>query len=201
MRVDIYNRLMAMQASRRTVLQGAVASILGACSDDGPGKSVLAKNSNANSKVQILTERYGNNLRALSGYLPSRWDLITVLKWFAYGNDIHLLGPVAAKVTSGVAIRTNQDAEVLAQFRPKSIIRISPTTYDLAKEAVAKKLNVTEFIGTPADLAAVTRVAQEKKNLSMPQSIFSTTIMIPGDLSSIHPPSYNTSWILWTHSS
>jgi hypothetical protein len=33
----------------------------------------------------------------------------------------------------------------------------------LAKEAVVKKLNVTEFIGTPADLAAVTRVAQEEK--------------------------------------
>jgi alanine racemase len=163
MRVDVYNRLMAMQASRRSVLQGAVASILSACSDNGPGKSVLAKNSNANSKVQILTERYENNLRALTDYLPNRWDLITVLKWFAYGNDIHLVGPVAAKVTSGVAIRTNQDAEVLAQFHPKSIIRISPTTYDLAKEAVVKKLNVTEFIGTPADLAAVTRVAQEEK--------------------------------------
>jgi alanine racemase len=163
MRVDVYNRLMAMQASRRSVLQGAVASILSACSDDGPGKSVLAKNSNANSKVQILTKRYENNLRTLTGYLPNRWDLITVLKWFAYGNDIHLVGPVAAKVTSGVAIRTNKDAEVLAQFHPKSIMRIFPTTYDLAKEAVVKKLNVTEFIGTPADLAAVTRVAQEEK--------------------------------------
>jgi alanine racemase len=186
MRVDVYNRLMAMQASRRSVLQGTVASILSACSlsacsDDGPGKFVLAKNSNANSKVQILTERYENNLRSLTdylpitvlngwdliravtGYLPNSWDLITVLKWSAYGNDIHLLGPVAAKVSSGVAIRTNEDAEVLAQFQPKSIIRISPTTYDLAKEAVVKKLNVTEFIGTPADLAAVTRVAQEEK--------------------------------------
>ena len=163
MRVDVYNRLMAMQASRRSVLQGAVASILSACSGDGPGKFVLAKNSNANSKVQILTERYENNLRALTDYLPNRWDLITVLKWLAYGNDIHLLGPVAAKVTSGVAIRTNKDAEVLAQFHPKSIIRISPTTYELAKEAVVKKLNVTEFIGTPADLAVVTRVAREEK--------------------------------------
>jgi hypothetical protein len=83
MRVDVYNRLMAMQASRRSVLQGAVASILSACSNDGPGKSVLAKNSNANSKVQILTERYENNLRTLTDYLPNRWDLITVLKWFA----------------------------------------------------------------------------------------------------------------------
>ena len=163
MRVDGHNRLMAMRPSRRSVLQGAVASILSGCSKDGSGKSVLAKNSNANSKVQILTERYENNLRILTNYLPKRCDLITVLKWFAYGNDMHLVGPVAAKVTSGVAIRTNEDAKVVSQFHPKSIIRISPSTYDLAKEAVVKKLNVTEFIGTLADLAAVTRVAREEK--------------------------------------
>ena len=194
MRIDVYNRLFAMQASRRSILQGAAASILSACSlsacsDDGPGKFILAKKSHANSKVQILTERYENNLRALADYLPitvhntwdllrafadyfpNRWDLIAVLKWSAYGNDIHVLGPVAAKVAAGVAIRTNQDAEILAQFHPKSIIRISPTTYELAKEAVVKKLNVTELIGTLADLEAVTRVAQEE-NTTINASIY-----------------------------
>jgi len=140
------------------------------CSEN-PGKFVLAKNSTPDSSVMVLTERYENNLYQLTEWLPARWDLIAVLKWSAYGNDIHILGPVAAGIVPAIGIRSNEGAKALLPYHPKSIIRIAPTNYKMAKEAVVNKLNVTEFIGTLSSLKAVQQVAKEEK-MAINASIF-----------------------------
>lgn len=122
---------------------------------------VLAKNSTATSNIQVFTSRYENNLLKIISWLPERWDLVAVVKWSAYGNDINILGPIAAKVAPALGVISNEDAAVLAQHNPGTILRIGPTNYPLVKDAVAKGLNIQEFIGTEAELAAITRVAQE----------------------------------------
>jgi len=129
------------------------------CKD--PGEYALAKTSTPTSRVRVLTARYATNLRRIMDWLPERWDLVAVLKWSAYGNDIHILGPVAARIAPALAVLTNEDAAVLAPFKPKALLRIGPANYQMAKEAVERNLHVQEFVGTREDLETVTRVAKE----------------------------------------
>jgi alanine racemase len=125
------------------------------------GDFVLAKTSTFTSKVRVLTGRYESNLRKIMDSLPDRWDLVAVLKWSAYGNDIAILGPIAARIAPALAVLSNEEAATLAPFKPKSILRIGPASYQSVKESVIKGFRVQEFIGTLADLETVTRVAKE----------------------------------------
>ena len=139
------------------------------CKD--PGESVLARTSTPTSRVRVLTARYADNLHRIMDWLPERWDLVAVLKWSAYGNDIHILGPIAARMAPALAVLTNEDAAALAPYKPKAILRIGPATYKIASEAVAQNLQVQEFIGTRQDLEMVTRVAREH-NTTIDVSLF-----------------------------
>lgn len=135
------------------------------------GDYVLAKNSTATSKVKVLTRRYESNLRKIISWLPERWDLVVVVKWSAYGNDINILGPIAAREAPALGVISNEDAEALSPHSPGTILRIGPTNYELVKNAVAKGLNIQEFIGTGEELEAVTRVAKENRK-SIDASIY-----------------------------
>jgi alanine racemase len=129
------------------------------------GGYALAKTSTTTSEVRVLTERYESNLREIMSWLPERWDLVAVLKWSAYGNDINILGPIAARVAPALGVLSNDDASALSQFDPKVILRIGPTNYQLATDAVVKALHIQEFIGSRAELEAVTRVAKEHETI------------------------------------
>ena len=134
-------------------------------------KSVLTKRSTAKSNIQLLTGRYENNLKKIVSWLPERWQLISVVKWSAYGNGINILGPTAAKTSSSLGVISNQDAEALATFNPDTIMRIGPTNYETVKDAIDKNLKVQEFIGKQSELEAVKRVAQEN-NQTIDASIY-----------------------------
>lgn len=127
------------------------------------GEYLFAKTSTVNSKVKVFVSRYEDNLHKIMNWLPDRWDLITVVKSSAYGNDINILGPVASRTVPAVGVMSNQDAAALAPHNPQSILRIGPTNYEMVKDAVKRKLKVQEFIGTQEELEAVTRVAKESK--------------------------------------
>lgn len=124
-------------------------------------KFVLAETSTQSSKVKVFTSRYEHNLRLIKNWLPDRWDLIAILKSSAYGNDIGTLGPIASKLVPAVGVITNYDAEAISPYNPEAILRLAPTDYETAKEAVVYGLNIQEFVGSKESLHAVTRVAKE----------------------------------------
>jgi hypothetical protein len=104
---------------------------------------------------------YAQNLRQLMQTLPERWHVAPVLKENAYGHDINIIGPVAAKIAPIVCIKSNSGARALADAKAQMIMRIKPTSYSEAKEAVQQKLNVVELLGRSEEIEAVSRVAEE----------------------------------------
>lgn len=132
-------------------------------SDDflhSPHATAPTNNSSPTNNILIKTGMFAENIKKVVKAMPERWHVMAVVKMHAYGHDVNILGPVAAKLAPFVGILYNDHAKVFAGENT-TIMRIGRTNYDRAKEAVIKKLNIVEFLGRQVEVDAVSKVSEE----------------------------------------